>query len=167
MVEQGLSFSEIANDLSSVLTGLETQKAQLLATTKSLGELLAAASGSIPQIEKKIVEIATQLSQATSDNQRILSAALNENAATVKKSIEASVQETSKAHQEQSRQIVELLKRSKDQIEVLDAGLTEQLTKALDSLGRQLAALSEKFVSDYTPLTERLKQVVDIAKRAQ
>jgi DNA anti-recombination protein RmuC len=45
----------------------------------------------------------------------------------------------------------------------LDKGLQEELTKSLESLGRQLASLSEKFVSDYTPLTDRLREVVRIA----
>ena len=45
----------------------------------------------------------------------------------------------------------------------LDTGLQEELTKSLETLGRQLASLSEKFVADYTPLTERLREVVRIA----
>jgi hypothetical protein len=48
----------------------------------------------------------------------------------------------------------------------LDKGLQEELTKSLETLGRQLASLSEKFVSDYTPLTDRLREVVRIAGTA-
>ena len=43
--------------------------------------------------------------------------------------------------------------------------MTEELTKALESFGRQLAALSEKFVNDYTPLTERLRDILTIAEK--
>jgi hypothetical protein len=46
----------------------------------------------------------------------------------------------------------------------LDKGLQEELTKSLESLGRQLASLSEKFVADYTPLTDKLRDVVNIAR---
>jgi hypothetical protein len=55
--------------------------------------------------------------------------------------------------------------KSKEQIDLLDAALSEELKKSLEALGGQLAALSEKFVSDYMPLTERLREVVRIAER--
>jgi hypothetical protein len=31
-------------------------------------------------------------------------------------------------------------------------------------MGQQLASLSEKFVRDYTPLTDRLREIVNISK---
>ncbi len=55
--------------------------------------------------------------------------------------------------------------RITQQIQILDAALQEELTKALDSLGSQLTSLSGRFVSDYSPLTEQLRNVVQIAKR--
>nr|WP_301290920.1 hypothetical protein [Robbsia andropogonis] len=48
----------------------------------------------------------------------------------------------------------------------LDKGLQEELTKSLESLGRQLASLSEKFVSDYSPLTDKLRDVVRLSGNA-
>jgi SMC interacting uncharacterized protein involved in chromosome segregation len=45
----------------------------------------------------------------------------------------------------------------------LDKGLQEELTKSLETLGRQLASLSEKFVADYNPLTDKLREVVRLA----
>ena len=49
------------------------------------------------------------------------------------------------------------------QIQVLDESLGTELTKALESLGSQLTSLSRRFVTDYTPLTEELRKVVQIA----
>ena len=49
------------------------------------------------------------------------------------------------------------------QIQVLDESLGAELTKALESLGSQLTSLSRRFVADYTPLTEELRKVVQIA----
>jgi hypothetical protein len=46
----------------------------------------------------------------------------------------------------------------------LDKALEEELTKSIQSLGRQLAALSEKFVQDYTPLTVQLQRLVQAAR---
>ncbi len=47
----------------------------------------------------------------------------------------------------------------------LDEALAAELTKSLESLGRQLATLSGKFAEDYSPLTEKLQRVVRIAER--
>ena len=55
--------------------------------------------------------------------------------------------------------------RMTQQIQLLDTALQQELTKALDSLGSQLTSLSGQFVRDYSPLTEQLRNVVQIARR--
>lgn len=47
----------------------------------------------------------------------------------------------------------------------INTQLAQTLNTSLESLGNQLAAVSEKFVSDYIPLTQELEKVVKIAKR--
>ena len=49
-------------------------------------------------------------------------------------------------------------------IDQLDELLEVELTKTLNSLGRQLTTISKKFANDYTPLANELKEVVEIAK---
>lgn len=46
-----------------------------------------------------------------------------------------------------------------------EQALERELNLSLSGLGQQLAALSEKFVEDYTPLTERLREVLSIAEK--
>ena len=53
--------------------------------------------------------------------------------------------------------------RMTQQIQILDTALQEELTKALESLGSQLTSLSNQFVKDYSPLTKKLRDVVEIA----
>jgi hypothetical protein len=48
------------------------------------------------------------------------------------------------------------------QITALDTALQKELTKALESLGSQLTSLSKKFVEDYTPLTAKLHEVLNM-----
>ena len=48
------------------------------------------------------------------------------------------------------------------QIQLLGSALQEELTKSLESLGRQLTSLSNRFVQDYTPLTEQLRNLVQM-----
>lgn len=45
--------------------------------------------------------------------------------------------------------------------------LGKALTSSLISLGEELASLSKKFVEDYTPLTEKLREVVKIAEKVK
>ncbi len=42
--------------------------------------------------------------------------------------------------------------------------LTTTLNTSLESLGEQLATVSEKFVKDYTPLTIELQKLVELSK---
>lgn len=51
------------------------------------------------------------------------------------------------------------------QFETLDENLQKELQRALEILGSKLASLSEKFVDDYRPLTESLREVVQLARR--
>ena len=50
-------------------------------------------------------------------------------------------------------------------MEAIDKGLGEELGKALNALGDRLASISEKFASDYAPLTDKLNRILDIARR--
>ena len=49
------------------------------------------------------------------------------------------------------------------QTQLLDAALQEELRKSLEMMGGHLASLSNQFVNDYRPLTEQLKQIVQLA----
>ena len=59
--------------------------------------------------------------------------------------------------------IILTLTQTDKQIAKLDASLEQELNKSLKTMGEQLAALSEKFVQDYSPLTERLHELVNLA----
>lgn len=52
-------------------------------------------------------------------------------------------------------------------IEHLDNTLEIELTKCLNSLGNQLATISNRFAKDYIPLADKLKDVVEIAQGAR
>jgi len=58
-----------------------------------------------------------------------------------------------------------MVQKMREQTVTLDTALKHQLSTSLESLGRQLAALSKRFVEDYTPLTESLRRVVELAPR--
>ncbi|MFA5216233.1 hypothetical protein [Sulfuricurvum sp.] len=51
------------------------------------------------------------------------------------------------------------------QVTLLDHELEIALKRSLEGLGQQLASLSNKFVQDYTPLTDKLREVVALASK--
>jgi ABC-type transporter Mla subunit MlaD len=157
-------FAEVSEGLAHMLEGLETQKSQMLETISSLGRVFEKSADALPALELRIVEVANQMASASKQSQDILTSSIKDSSSALSKNLEALVAETSRSHAEHSRKIAEQVDKSKQQIELLDAALAEELTKSLNSLGRQLASLSEKFVSDYTPLTERLREVVRLSK---
>jgi len=71
--------------------------------------------------------------------------------------------------QDQQQQSLQQLQRIGERVErqvvVLDESMEEELNKALKSFGMQLTALSEKFVSDYSPLTDKLQRLVKMAEQ--
>jgi hypothetical protein len=58
-----------------------------------------------------------------------------------------------------------MVQKMREQTVTLDTALKSQLTTSLESLGRQLAALSARFADDYTPLTEKLRDVLEMVPR--
>lgn len=62
-------------------------------------------------------------------------------------------------------QVQEMISKTKEQVAALDLALQEELTNSLNTLGRQLTGLSQQFVADYRPLTERLRELVAVAGR--
>ena len=48
----------------------------------------------------------------------------------------------------------------KDSFTVFDTQMQEEVQRTIDALGSGLASLSNKFVEDYSPLTEKLRSVV-------
>jgi len=52
-----------------------------------------------------------------------------------------------------------------ESVKLLNLQLSSVLNSSLESLGNQLATVSEKFVKDYIPLTEQLKKLIEISKR--
>lgn len=227
LVNKTETFTKVSSDLSMLLTSLEMQKNTLIEMLKSLGQLLTTASGSLPEIENKVVDLTQQLTRSVEFNQKEVNKALLENAQLIKSSSQDVERDIKKTHQEFSRSVEEisnktskhtteltqcisraiessqkevnkalsdntllirtsvqevgrdfqkinqdfnkhmgdLADKTNKQVAVLDAALAEELKKSLESLGRQLAALSEKFVSDYTPLAEKLRQVVSLSRQ--
>lgn len=134
LVKQGEQFTSVAMSLSGLLSGLETQRTQMEESLHALGGVLNSAANGLPQVERHILEMTRQVMQGMQA-----------------------------ANEEFNTQMRGMIEATKAQVVTLDSALSEELTKSLESFGRQMASLSSKFAQDYGPITERLQQVLRIA----
>ena len=115
------------------------------------------------QLETIVVNTNGQLRKMINDFSTIVTETIDESRKAMENQRKALVDQSEqleKTAKESTRLIVE-------QIDVLDKGLEKELTKALELLGTHLASLSSKFVADYTPLTDQLRNLVQMAKRIE
>jgi len=52
-----------------------------------------------------------------------------------------------------------------DQVEKLDREMQEEVKRMVETMGGHLGSLSKKFVDDYAPLTDRLREWVEVGRR--
>jgi uncharacterized protein YoxC len=134
------------------------------AFNQHLGELAEKTDKQVLIIGDKVINLTDKLTSAVEANQKEISKALAENVQFIRTSIQGIEQDFAKINQGFNNHLEDLAGKTVKQVSILDAALTEELKKSLESLGRQLAALSEKFVKDYNPLTDKLRDLVSMAK---
>lgn len=156
-VENTSRFSEVANDLSEVVKILELQREHIHNSVKELALLIESAKTGLPDIETKITQLVTQVTQGVQNNSDAMEEAINSSAKNMDNLL-------TQSNTRFNKHIDEISEKTRTQVTELDKAMSEELTKALESFGRQLTALSEKFVSDYTPLTEKLRKLVSVSR---
>ncbi|MCL6416541.1 hypothetical protein MIB92_12850 [Aestuariirhabdus sp. Z084] len=156
VVEQTKVFSTVSEALEGMLAGLETQSKGLEGYLSALSSLVSNAGEGLPQLEDRFEVLTGQLYKAITTNSE-----------QTQRLLENSSEQFAKAQEALNQQVTQMLAQNEQQVERLDRSMEEELNKALQSFGYQLTALSEKFVSDYAPLTERLREVVAIAQDSE
>jgi len=178
LVSKSETFSRTAQSLSSLLTSLEIQKTQLEQSLLALTKLLDSAAKGLPAVEEKIIEMVRQVGDGVKNSHTefhdLLLKASQTSSLTVQQvgnSVKAANEEFKTvllntihtSNQEFNTNIRQIIDKTKEQVVILDNALSDELSKSLKSLAQQLAALSEKFVADYSPLTDKLAKVLEIA----
>ena len=85
---------------------------------------------------------------------------LEESNKVIKETVEHSTKEIDGAVRKHTEKVEESIKK-------IDEGLERELEKSLSSLTGGLVALSGKFVEDYQPLADRLREVVRLAEKIE
>lgn len=169
MVEHAESFNGISESLGSMLQGLNTQRDVLDKHLEGLAHLVSEAGQGLPQLEERMLfltkGLADHLEQYSQRMEYMLQNTTQSMNSTTDKLANELANAYGQAFEKLDQQVIQSMTQSDKKLAKLDAALEQELNKSLKTLGQQLGALSEKFVQDYGPLTERLKEIVQIAQK--
>lgn len=168
------SITLMKTDFSSIAATSEDLKKLILLfsseieTIKGISE---SARNAFPIIEDNI----TKLTKGFADKVNLTIKELNNITKHQRESTNQQIQFVNETHknlnenmtkimQSMNSQIDSFMKQNADriakQVSELDKALEEELTKSLNSLASQLGSLSSKFAQDYTPITNKLKEII-------
>lgn len=169
-------ISASSTELDEHSKAISAQNSLLEASILSIKEIGTEAKTVIPEITSALNAITSDVSdmqKETKDFVKETTTALQKNIENITEELAnnaTSLQEKSssfveKTTSELSNNYTELSEQTREHIKTIEQSLEEELTNSLNSLAGALASLSEKFVSDYTPLTEKLREVISIAEQ--
>jgi len=177
--EKSKAFTESAENLAKLLQDFDSQYNLMKTSQQALSAVLIEMKSVEPSFSQKLKDLIKTFSESTQE----LSTCLQDQMTRLTEHIAALNTEFKKTTSEHLEKYGELLKETipkiqhgvnaeiantnknlQENFQTLEKNLETELEKSLITLGQQLASLSEKFVRDYTPLTERLREVVNITK---
>jgi ABC-type transporter Mla subunit MlaD len=168
-IGQAQNFSEISHSLREQLQLMREHQGTLFDQEKALAETLITMKDVVPQFAERVQSMLREIAEGVRSVENEV-ASLVKNLGVQLQSANADLKNMlSENMKESQREVGESLKSQvavlKEGVLALDKALQTELNSALESLGRQLASLSNKFVDDYSPLTDRLREVVQLASR--
>jgi hypothetical protein len=164
LITQTQSFTSVAEDMETLLNALQNQSENLREYLTTFTTLIVDAQKGLPQLEDRIMLLTTGLQSLVEGQSNQMKTLLEETATGIKDTSETVsrllIEGTEKSQNAMGTQLNQLLDQNNVQLKVLEEGMEEELRKALTTFGYQLTALSEKFVNDYMPLTDRLEDLI-------
>lgn len=169
MIVHSQEFNRVAASLGELLKGLEQQTSNLEGYLSGLSGLVGQASEGLPALGDYVAELTVKLSQSIEENNRSLTQVLTQAANDINLTVEQVNQglavSVNEAHSGLAQHVESMTNKTSAHMQMLDESMEKELTQALQTFGYQLTALSEKFVNDYMPLTDRLREVLSMAEQ--
>lgn len=170
MIEHSREFNRVAASLGDLLKGLEQQTSNLDGYLSGLSGLVGQASEGLPALADYVNELTHKLSDSIEQNNNSLTQVLTKAAQDIGKTVEqvteGLAQSVNQAHGGLAEHVEAMTNKTNAHMQLLDESMEKELTQALQTFGYQLTALSEKFVNDYMPLTDRLREILILAETA-
>ena len=149
VVEKGASIEQVSNNV-------EQKTNELNSALSTLSEISESAKNALPSLQSRSSEIL--------DNMSSLSGNINDSVKGITGDLkEYNLQISNNMKQTLEKFNVELLRNT----EAFNKDLTNSLNASLNSFGKTMAQLSAQFTKDYSPITEQLAKIVNIANEVQ
>jgi len=171
IIQQSEAFANTATSLEDLMYSINEEYKLFKGNIEAFAKLGRDAREAMPMVEAslnrltesfaKIVDvnsqaIGRQLGELHKQNE-LLSNAYSE----VRRQITDSTQRVVSMMESSTKKNAEIITT---QFQVLEDQMGKELTKAISTLGSQLASLSGKFVQDYEPLTRELQRLVQLSR---
>lgn len=168
MIAHSQEFNRVAGSLGELLKGLEQQTSNLEGYLSGLSGLVGQASEGLPALADYVGELTHKLGHSIEHNNASLTRILQQAAQDISRTVEqvsmSLAASVNQAHGGLAEHVVAMTNKTEKQMQLLDKSMEKELTQALQTFGYQLTALSEKFVNDYMPLTDRLRDILKLAE---
>lgn len=168
LITQTQSFTSVAEDMESLLSTLQTQSENLREYLSTFSSLIVDAHQGLPQLESRILQLTEGMHQLVETQSQQMRSLLEQAATGIRDTTEevstVLLKGTEMAQLRMGTQLEQLLSQNDVRLKKLDQSMEEELNRALKTFGYQLTALSEKFVNDYTPLTDKLHDLIRMAE---
>lgn len=169
MISHSREFNKVAASLGELLGGLEQQTSNLEGYLSGLSGLVGQASEGLPALSDYVSELTVKLKDSIEENNRSLTQVLTQAARDITQTVEqvnlGLAQSVNDAHSGLAQHVESMTEKTNTHMQILDESMEKELTQALQTFGYQLTALSEKFVNDYMPLTDRLREILTLAEK--
>jgi hypothetical protein len=168
LVTKAMAYTLSAESLSKLLQTFESQHAILKESQEALNTVLISMKEVEPSFSSKLVDLTETFKTGTTSITEHIQNQVKELGTQLKTRNDEMADIVKKMVPEIQKQVNDQITQSQKQLsenfKSLDENLEKELQKSLTTLGQQLTSLSEKFVQDYSPLTERLREIVNISK---
>lgn len=157
-------FTDLSGGYQSIIEGAEEAQGKFAtAIGETTASLAKVTEDNLTKHGEIIQTSATQLTELAekqfNKQSEVIENSSNQLAEVIKTAVNQSDTIIQEAWKDASQKIAQ-------QFENFDKETQDELQRVLELLGKSLASVSEKFVADYTPLTDKLRELVDVARRA-
>ena len=160
------NFTEVAEKTSK---NIDENNAQIISVRNSIKELTYLSTESIKKQQVEVIAALKDLTVSITGASELNIKAMENQIVSIEKAIVRFENEGFTLTKKISDNIQVMVENNNSNVQTsvehLNKTLGVTLNTSLESLGNQLAAISEKFVSDYTPLTIELQKLINLAKK--
>ncbi len=164
IAEKMENLPKAAEDMRTLISTTQDQINDLDNKMSAFVEMKEKATNVMPDIEKKLGEMSDNVSNLVTQMVTNLNTSSNNLQENVQKQLEDMKLSSNTFNDFLKEAIQESTDNLNGQIKKLDEAMQEELSRVMKLMSDRLVSLSNKFVEDYTPLTERLKQIVNLAR---